>query len=93
MLVQLALGFRRAFVAFADGEDFAVGADPSTQILLKVTDVNEEPTTDALNNRDQQIATIANQAGDDILDQMVNLLQSQYGAEVNRTLAEQATVR
>ncbi|EJJ29525.1 SurA N-terminal domain-containing protein [Rhizobium sp. CF142] len=82
-----------AFSGPVDTVATAVGADPSTQILLKVTDVNEEPTTDALNNRDQQIATIANQAGDDILDQMVNLLQSQYGAEVNRTLAEQATVR
>jgi peptidyl-prolyl cis-trans isomerase D len=86
-------GVNAAFSGPVDTVATAVGADPSTQILLKVTDVNEEPTTDALNNRDQQIATIANQAGDDILDQMVNLLQSQYGAEVNRTLAEQATVR
>jgi len=86
-------GVNAAFSGPADTVATAVGADPSTQILLKVTDVNEQPTTDALNNRDQQIAAIANQAGDDILDQMVNLLQSQYGAEVNRTLAEQATVR
>jgi len=86
-------GINAAFSGPADTVAAAVGADPSTQILLKVTEVNDEPTTDALNNRDQQIATIANQAGDDILDQMVNLLQSQYGAQVNQKLAEQATVR
>lgn len=36
---------------------------------------------------------MANAAGDDILDQMVNLLQTQYGAQINQTLAEKATVR
>jgi peptidyl-prolyl cis-trans isomerase D len=86
-------GINAAFSGPLDTVAAAVGADPSTQILLKVTEVNAEPTTDALNNRDQQIATIANQAGDDILDQMVNLLQSQYGVTVNQNLAEQATVR
>jgi peptidyl-prolyl cis-trans isomerase D len=35
---------------------------------------------------------MANAAGDDILDQMVNLLQTQYGA-INQPLAEQAAVR
>lgn len=86
-------GINAAFSGPLDTVAAAVGADPSTQILLKVTEVNDEPTTDALNNRDEQITAMANAAGDDILDQMVNLLQTQYGADVNRSLAEQATVR
>lgn len=71
----------------------AIGADATTQILLKVTEVNTEPTGDVLNNQDQQITAMANAAGDDILDQMVNLLQTQYGASINQPLAEQAAVR
>ncbi|MBB3560566.1 peptidyl-prolyl cis-trans isomerase D [Rhizobium sp. BK512] len=86
-------GINAAFSGPVDTVAAAVGADPSTQILLKVTEVNDQPTTDALDNRDQQITAMANAAGDDILDQMVNLLQSQYGTQVNQKLAEQATVR
>lgn len=86
-------GITAAFSGPVDTVASAVGADPSTQILMKVTEVNSEATTDALNNRDQQITAMANAAGDDILDQMVNLLQTKYGANINQTLAEQATVR
>ena len=82
-----------AFSGPADTVASAVGADPSTQILLKVTNVNDDPTTDALTNQDAQIAAVANAAGDDILDQMVTLLQTQYGASINQTLADQAAVR
>lgn len=71
----------------------APGADPETQILLKVTDVKDQPSTDALGNEDAQIAEIANAAGDDILDQMVNRLQDDYGVTINQQLAEQAMVR
>lgn len=71
----------------------APGADPETQILLKVTAVNDQPATDALGNEDAQIAEIANAAGDDILDQMVNRLQDDYGVTINQQLAEQAMVR
>lgn len=71
----------------------AQGADEGTQILLKVTEVNSQPTTDVLNNQDAQALAIANAAGDDILDQMVNQLQSEYGVNINQTLAQQATVR
>ena len=35
----------------------------------------------------------ARASGDDILDQMVTLLQTQYGASINQTLADQAAVR
>lgn len=86
-------GVTAAFSGPVDTVASAVGADPSTQILLKVTEVNTQPTGDVLNNRDAQITAMANAAGDDILDQMVNLLQTQYGAQINQTLAEQATVR
>jgi peptidyl-prolyl cis-trans isomerase D len=71
----------------------SVGGDETTQILLKVTDVNASPTTDVLANQDQQAMAIANAAGDDILDQMVSALQTKYGVSVNEKLAEQATVR
>ena len=53
-----------------------------------MTEVNPEATTDALSNADQQIAAVARLSGDDILDQMVNALQSNYGVSINRTLAE-----
>ncbi len=86
-------GITAAFSGPVDTVASAVGADPSTQILLKVTEVNTQPTGDVLNNRDAQITAMANAVSDDILDQMVNLLQTQYGAQINQTLAEQATVR
>ncbi|SEH90516.1 peptidyl-prolyl cis-trans isomerase D [Rhizobium tibeticum] len=86
-------GVTAAFSGPMDTVANAVGGDPTTQILLKVTEVNTEPTSDVLNNQDQQITATANAAGDDILDQMVNLLQSQYGASINQSLADQAAVR
>ncbi|WP_028744498.1 peptidylprolyl isomerase [Rhizobium mesoamericanum] len=86
-------GVNAAFSGPIDTVANAVGGDPTTQILLKVTEVNTEPTGDVLNNQDQQITATANAAGDDILDQMVNLLQTQYGASINQSLADQAAVR
>ncbi|RDJ13004.1 peptidylprolyl isomerase [Rhizobium grahamii] len=86
-------GANAAFSGPMDTVAIAVGGDPTTQILLKVTEVNTEPTGDVLNNQDQQITAMANAAGDDILDQMVNLLQTQYGASINQPLADQAAVR
>ena len=44
-------------------------------------------------NEDEQIAQVANSAGDDILDQMVGQLQSEYGVTINQALAQQAIVR
>lgn len=86
-------GVTAAFTGPADTVANAVGGDAGTQILLKVTNVNTEPTSDALTNQDAQLTAMANAAGDDILDQMVNLLQTHYGASINQTLADQATVR
>lgn len=71
----------------------APGNDPDTQILLKVTEINNQPTADALDEQEQQLTATAKAAGDDILDQMVNQLQADYGVSVNQTLAEQAMVR
>lgn len=86
-------GVTAAFSGPVDTVASAVGGDDTTQILLKVTDVNDQPTSDALNNQDQQIAAVANAAGDDILDQIVTDLQSKYKVDVNQNLAEQAMVR
>jgi len=58
-----------------------------------VTEVNINPTTNVLNTQDAQVTTIANAAGDDILDQMVNRLQTEYGVTINQALADQAMVR
>ena len=86
-------GIAAAFSGPVDTAGSAIGADDTTQILLKVTDVNDNPTTDALSNDDQQVAQIANAAGDDILDQMVSQLQGKYTVTVNQSLAEQAMSR
>ncbi|MFN7091733.1 MAG: SurA N-terminal domain-containing protein [Allorhizobium sp.] len=71
----------------------ASGADPSTQILLTVTAVRDQPTSGIPLNEDEQVAQVANSAGDDILDQMVGQLQSEYGVTINQALAQQAIVR
>jgi len=86
-------GVAAAFSGPIDTAANAIGADDTTQILLKVTDVNNNPTTDALSNQDQQATQIANAAGDDILDQIVADLQSKYTVTVNQNLAEQAMSR
>jgi len=69
------------------------GTDGEGQILLKVTEVNADATSDALSNDEQQIEAVARASGDDILDQMVSALQTSYGVSINRTLAEQNMTR
>jgi peptidyl-prolyl cis-trans isomerase D len=71
----------------------AAGADGQSQIVLKVTDVQNTPPTDALENNSEQIKQAAARAGDDFLDQLVSELQAEYGVSVNRTLANQLMVR
>ena len=60
-----------------------------------MTEVNDQPTTtDVLAaSNDKQLDAIAKAAGDDILDQMVNRLQTEYGVSINQTVADQAMVR
>ncbi|RKE84821.1 peptidylprolyl isomerase [Rhizobium sp. AG855] len=71
----------------------ASGGDPATQILLTVTAVRDQAAGGVLSNEDEQIVSMANSAGDDILDQMVGQLQAQYGVTFNQALAQQAIVR
>jgi peptidyl-prolyl cis-trans isomerase D len=72
----------------------ALGEDNVDQILLKVTEVNDQPTTtDVLASNNQQLDAIAKAAGDDILDQMVNRLQTEYGVSINQSVADQAMLR
>jgi peptidyl-prolyl cis-trans isomerase D len=90
------LGTRAIVAAFggpAGTVASAAGADPATQILLAVTEVRDQPSGGVLNNEDEQIVSMANAAGDDILDQMVMQLQAEYGVTFNQALAQQALVR
>jgi peptidyl-prolyl cis-trans isomerase D len=83
-----------AFAGPLGHADHAAGVNGEGQILFKVTEVNTEATTaDAFTNEDPQILAIARASGDDILDQMVNALQTSYGVSINRTLAEQSIAR
>lgn len=90
------LGSAAVFAAFSGPVgtvSSAAGGDPATQILLKVAAVREEPTGMVQPGEEEQLANLANAAGDDILDQMVNALQSKYGVSINQALAQQAIVR
>ncbi|WP_337266699.1 peptidylprolyl isomerase [Oryzifoliimicrobium ureilyticus] len=84
---------KAAFSGPVDTVASAVGADPATQILLKVTNVNTQPAADALTNQDAQIKQFAGNAVNDMLEEMVNQLQTQYTVNVNQTAFEQATSR
>ncbi len=68
----------------------ATGIGGEGQILLKVTEVDDDNPGDALDNDDRQINAIAQASGDDILDQMVSELQKGYGVTINQQLAELA---
>ncbi len=68
----------------------AAGIGGEGQILLKVTEVDDNNPGDALDNDDRQINAIAQASGDDILDQMVSELQKGYGVAINQQLAELA---
>jgi len=85
--IQAAFGGPLGHVANAEG----VNGDG--QIVLAVTEVNPEGTSDALDDQTQQINTLAASAGDDILDQMVEELKGNYGTIVSQQLAQQAMVR
>lgn len=65
----------------------------ASQIVLFVKDVTEGAPTDALENGDEQIAELARNAGQDILNQMVGELQVEYGVSFNRTLADQLMIQ
>ncbi|OCP24173.1 MULTISPECIES: peptidylprolyl isomerase [unclassified Ensifer] len=68
----------------------AAGIGGDGQILLRVTAIENNGPTDALEDDSRQIQAVARASGDDILDQMVSTLQSAYGVSINQTLAETA---
>jgi peptidyl-prolyl cis-trans isomerase D len=106
LAVESKLGLRRnsedavlgqqAVAAVFAGADGMVGAtadaDGSSRILFKVTGVDTQTPADALDSDQQQITAMANAASDDMLDQMVNRLQNDYGVTINQAAADQAMV-
>ena len=60
------------------------------QVVLKVVAVVNPVGTLAASGDDQAVNAIASYAGDDILDEMINKLQGEYGVSINQTLAQQA---
>ncbi|AJY46945.1 SurA N-terminal domain-containing protein [Martelella endophytica] len=62
----------------------------SEQVVLKVASVTNPTGTLTTSGDEQAISAIAKSAGDDILDEMINKLQSEYGVSINQTLAQQA---
>jgi len=70
--------------------EVASDASNENRILLKVTSVNDASTVTAGSVSPEQRQRVSQQISDDILDQMVARLQSNYGVSVNRELAERA---
>jgi peptidyl-prolyl cis-trans isomerase D len=70
--------------------EVADDASGDNRILLKVTSVNDASTVTADSVSVEQRRQVSQQIADDILDQMVARLQSDYGVSVNRQLAERA---
>lgn len=68
-------------------------ADKSEKIVLQVTAAGTDTNADPLADDGRQIEQLANAAGDDMLDEMVTKLQSQYGVSINQQLAQQAMAR
>jgi peptidyl-prolyl cis-trans isomerase D len=85
-----------AVTAAFDGPKGYVANAPSeggdTQIVLQVKDVDTDATADALENTDDQVDQLAQSAGQDILNEMIGELQTEYGVSFNRALAEQLMV-
>jgi peptidyl-prolyl cis-trans isomerase D len=67
----------------------AIGADGESRMLFKVTAVDQS-TPDALAG-DEQLQRMAQSAGDDMLDQMVNSLKNSYGVTINQSVVNQST--
>jgi peptidyl-prolyl cis-trans isomerase D len=87
------LGQQAVAAVFAGAQGLvgtAPDTDGSSRVLFKVTEVNTTTPSDALDNNDQQVTAMATAAGDDMLDQMVNRLQNDYGVTINQAAADQA---
>ena len=70
--------------------EVASDASNENRILLQVTSVNDASTVTAASVSEEQRERVSRQIADDILDQMVARLQSEYSVSVNRELAERA---
>jgi peptidyl-prolyl cis-trans isomerase D len=80
-----------AFAGPVDITATALGADGESRLLLKVTAVDQTPGN-ALSG-DEQLQRMADSAGDDMLDQMVNSLKDVYGVSINQQAVGQATLQ
>jgi peptidyl-prolyl cis-trans isomerase D len=69
----------------------ALAADGESRLLFKVTAVDES-APDALSG-DEQLQRMAQSAGDDMLDQMVNSLKNSYGVSINQSVVNQSTIQ
>lgn len=79
--------------AFSGTEGLVEAANDASgenKILLKVTSVNDASLTTAGAVSPEQRGQVSQQIADDILDQAVGRLQTDYGVVVNRQLAERA---
>lgn len=70
--------------------EVASDASNENRILLQVTTVNDASTVTVGSVSEDQRERVSRQMSDDILDQMVARLQSEYSVSVNRELAERA---
>lgn len=67
----------------------ATAADGESRMLITVTS-SQQATADALASN-EPLQRMAEAAGDDMLDQMVNRLQNDYGVSINQAVADQVT--
>lgn len=82
--------------AFDGPKGFVVNAAAEggdSQVVILVKEISDSTAVDALENNDEQIKELAQNAGQDLLNQMVGELQAEYGVSFNRTLAEQLMVQ
>jgi peptidyl-prolyl cis-trans isomerase D len=86
------LGTDAVTAAFDGPKGFVINAPiegGDSQVVILVKEINQNAPADALENKDEQITELAQNAGQDLLNQMVGELQTEYGVSFNRTLAEQ----
>ncbi|WJH39969.1 SurA N-terminal domain-containing protein [Aliirhizobium terrae] len=79
-------------VAFSGPVDItgtALAADGESRLLMKVTAIEAAPAAAPAN--DEQLNRLADSAGDDMLDQMVNSLKNRYGVSINQTALQQSS--
>jgi peptidyl-prolyl cis-trans isomerase D len=79
--------------AFAGGPGhvaLAPGPSGATQILMQVTDIVSSGPTTAESLSQEERSAIAARGADDLLDQLVGRLETQYPVSINRSIATRA---